>query len=114
MGGVGDDAPVEHLDPARHARGDALVVGDHHDRRAGRVQFLEQVEERLPGGLVEVAGRLVGQHDRREPDQGAGDRHALPLPAGDLVGRACRRSGSPTAASASAARSRRCLSGTPA
>ena len=84
VGGVRDDAPVEHLDPARHARGDALVVGDHHDRGAGRVQLIEQREERLSGGLVEVAGRLVGQHDRRLPDQGAGDRDPLPLPARDL------------------------------
>ena len=95
-------------------RGDALVVGDHDDRGAGGVQLLEQVEDGLPGGLVEVAGGLVGQHDRRSPDQGAGDRDPLPLPARDLGRPRVQPVRSPTAASASAARSRRCLSGTPA
>ena len=48
------------------------------------MQLLEQREDGLPGGLVEVAGGLVGQDDGRLPDQGAGDRHPLPLPDRDL------------------------------
>ena len=40
----------------------------------------------LVGGLrVEVAGRLVGQQDRRVVDQRARDRHALLLAAGELA-----------------------------
>ena len=35
---------------------------------------------------VEVAGRLVGQHQRRVHGQGAGDGDALLLAAGQLVG----------------------------
>ena len=35
---------------------------------------------------VEVAGRLVGEHDRRARDQRAGDRDALLLAAGELRG----------------------------
>ena len=38
------------------------------------------------GGAVEVAGRLVGEHDRRAPDEGAGDRHPLALASGELGG----------------------------
>jgi hypothetical protein len=35
---------------------------------------------------VEVAGRFVGEDDRRAPDEGAGDRHPLPLASGELGG----------------------------
>ena len=38
------------------------------------------------GGLVEVAGGLVGQHDGRPADQGSGDGDPLALPAGELGG----------------------------
>ena len=37
------------------------------------------------GGRVEVAGRLVGQQQRRLADHRPGDRHPLPLAAGQLV-----------------------------
>ena len=52
---------------------------------------------------VEVAGRLVGEHDRRPRDERAGDRDALLLAAGELRravaeplrrGRPCRISSS--------------------
>ncbi len=50
---------------------------------------------------VEVAGRLVGQQQRRLGDQRAGDRDALLLAARQLVGMVLRRDRSrPTAASA--------------
>ena len=38
----------------------------------------------VAGRLVEVAGRLVGQHDRGLADQRPGDRDALALPAREL------------------------------
>ena len=47
-------------------------------------------------GAVEVAGRLVGQEDRRAVDEGPGDRHPLALAAGELVGTVVMRSASPT------------------
>ena len=46
--------------------------------------------DRRAGAAVEVAGRLVGEHDRRPPDEGPGDRHPLPLASGEL-GRLERR-----------------------
>ena len=47
-------------DPGR----DRFVVGDHDDRGPGGVQLGQQVQDGRAGGLVQVAGGLVGQHDR--------------------------------------------------
>ena len=61
----------------------AIVRGDEHGRSA-RVDLAEQVHdvERQIG--VEVAGGLVGQHERRIVDQRARDRNALLLAAREL------------------------------
>ena len=77
---------VEDLDFAGHALGDGVVVGDDDDGRAGLVELVDQGQDGLPGGLVEVAGRLVGEHDGGLADQRSGDRDALALPAGELGG----------------------------
>ena len=50
-----------------------------------RVQVEQHGQDRVARGGVQVAGRLVGQQQRRLPDHGPGDRHPLPLPAGQLV-----------------------------
>jgi hypothetical protein len=49
------------------------------------LSVFEQAHDFLAGGAVEVAGRLVGENHRRLHDRGAGDGHALALPAGELV-----------------------------
>ena len=49
---------------------------------------------------VEVAGRLVGEDQRRVGDERARDRDPLLLTAGELDGRWCARSVSPTDSSA--------------
>ena len=85
-GAVEDDLAVEHLDPSVHARRDVVVVGDDHDGHPELVQLFEEPQDGLPGRLIEVAGRLVGEHDGRAADQGPGDRHALALAARELVG----------------------------
>ena len=82
--GVGDDVAVEDLDLAGHALGDGVVVGDDHDGRAGLVELVDQGQDGLPGGLVEVPGRLVGEHDGGLADEGPGDRDPLALPAREL------------------------------
>jgi hypothetical protein len=82
--GVGDDVAVEDLDFAGHALGDDVVVGDDHDGRAGLVELIDQGQNGLAGGLVEVPGRLVREHDRRVADQGSGDGHPLAFPARQL------------------------------
>ena len=45
----------------------------------------KQLEDLRADMGVEVRGRLVGQEDRRHADQGAGDRHALLLSAGEVT-----------------------------
>ena len=53
-------------------------------------ELLVDLAEQLVDGVgvhgVQVAGRLVGQHERRAVHERAGDGHALLLPAGELVG----------------------------
>ena len=50
------------------------------------MELLEEPQDGLPGGLVEVAGGLVGEHDGRAAHQGSGDGDALALPARELGG----------------------------
>ena len=64
----------------------AAIVRDHDQRHAAGVELLQQAHHLVAGGAVEVAGRLVGQHQGRLHDGGAGDGHALALAAGELVG----------------------------
>ena len=66
-------------------RGVDLRVRDLHHGRALRVQLGEQLHDLAALVGVQVAGRLVGQDDRRIGDHGAGDRHQLLLSAGELV-----------------------------
>ena len=61
-------------------------MGDHDDGDALVVQFLEHAHDFDAGLAVEVAGRLVGEQQRRLVHQRAGDGDALLLAAGKLVG----------------------------
>ena len=80
-----DDPAVEDPDLTVRCPGDRLAVGDDHDRRPGRLSSLEQVEDLGTGDAVEAAGRLVGEDDRRPPDDRPGDRDTLPLTARELA-----------------------------
>ena len=83
---VGDDA-VDHADDPVGRAADREVVRDDQQRQAALdVEPPQQRGDLLGVRAVEVAGRLVGPHDRRVVDQRAGDRHALALAAGELVG----------------------------
>ena len=101
-------APRRAARPGAGTRGDRVVVRDHDDRRARRVQLLQQRQDARAGAAVEVAGRLVGEHDRRPPDERPRDRDALALAARELR-RRVRRAGAraPPRSSASRARARR-------
>ncbi len=50
------------------------------------VELVDQGQDGLPGRLVEISGRLVGEHDGRLADQGSGDGDPLALPARELGG----------------------------
>ncbi len=80
------DEPVAHRHRARAVPRDPGVVG-HDDERGARVagRAREDVEHLGAGRLVEGARRLVGEDDARRPDEGARDRDALGLPAGELA-----------------------------
>ena len=66
----------------RHFR----IVRHEDDGDALGVELLEHPQDLDAGVRIEVAGRLVGQHQRRAVDQGPGDGHALLLAAGHLRG----------------------------
>ncbi len=66
--------------------GDFQVVRDNDDRTALLIELLEQRQNFLAGAGVERARRLIGEYDRRIGHNGTGDGHALPLPAGKLIG----------------------------
>ena len=82
------DRAVAHRDPARQRRGQLAIVGDDQDRSTFGMQLAEQVHHGSAGSRVEVAGRLVGQHDRRAVDDRPGDGDALTLATRHLA-RAC-------------------------
>ena len=96
---------------ARGALGGVRVVRHHDDRLLELlVQPLQQRQHLARRLRVEVAGRLVGEQQRRIGDDGARDRDALLLPAGQLARIVVRRGrASPTMPSAVITCSRRCF-----
>src|SRR5690606_34745797 len=80
------DPAVTHGHGARAVAGDAGVVRDDDERGAGVARGArEDVEDLGAGRLVERARRLVGEDDAGRPDEGARDRDALGLAAGELA-----------------------------
>ena len=71
---VDDLAVAQDDDPPGHGRR-LGVVGDHDDRLAELVDRVAQQAEHLLGGVrVQVAGRLVGEHDRAGGARARGPR----------------------------------------
>ena len=67
------------------ASGECGVVGDENQRRAALlVTGKQQIDDLGAGRLVQIAGRLVGNEDRRPWSKCAGERHALLLTSGKL------------------------------
>ena len=82
-----DDLAVAQLDLPAGGRGDLRIVGDDdHGDAPGPVQVPQQGHDLGPGGLVQVAGGLVGEHHGGIPGQGPGDGDPLLLAAGQLAG----------------------------
>ena len=63
----------------------AGIVRDQDDGLVVRGQLFEDGDDVGAGLLIEIAGRLVGEDQRRVVDQRAGDGDALALAAGELV-----------------------------
>ena len=81
-----DDAVAQDDDPVGERQGLVLVVRHVDGRRAELVVDAPDLRAHLEAQLrVEVRERLVHQHERRLDDDGAGDRHALLLAAGELA-----------------------------
>src|SRR5579875_173402 len=77
---------------------DRAVMADQYQRQpAVAPQFRQQVDDLVPGVLVEVAGRLVGEHHPGLLDQGTGDRDPLLLAAGQFRWQMARPVGQPDA-----------------
>jgi hypothetical protein len=80
-----DDASVAHHQPGVGDRRQLRVVRDQDDGRpTAMVNLAQQLEDVTAVRAVQVAGRLVGEHDRRVVGEGAGERHALLLAARQL------------------------------
>src|SRR5207247_2012142 len=79
------DAPAAQRHHTVAARGERAIVGDEHERGAAlRMSCEQKIDDLRPGGLVEVAGRLVGDEDGWVWRERAGKRDALLLAAGKL------------------------------
>ena len=84
--------PRGRLDPAGAQPHDAVaalrqrVVVRHQNERGAALDVAgeQQIDHLLAGGLVEIAGRLVGDQDGRIGRERAGQRDALLLAAGKL------------------------------
>src|SRR3954454_15441621 len=76
---------VEKADRASGLLRETIVVRDHHHGRAVfLVQLFEDAHDLVAHGRIEIAGRLIGEHDARLSDDGACDGDALLLAAGEL------------------------------
>src|SRR5581483_7294895 len=83
---IGHHAPVAEVDAPGEVAGHVMVVGDHHDGGALGVELVEDGHDGRARTAVEVAGRFVGEHDRRPADQCPGNGDALAFAAGELGG----------------------------
>ena len=83
----GGDAAVGEIDRAVAALGERKIMGDEEKGGAGPLLQREQeVHDVGAGGLVEIAGRLVGKDEGRLWRERPGHGHALLLAAGELAG----------------------------
>src|SRR6478672_2806884 len=88
-----DPTEIHDRDPVRDVAYDRELVRDedHRETEAGH-EIVEQVEDLRLNGHVERAHRLVRDQELGLDREGAGDRDALALPAGELARIAvCRR-----------------------
>ena len=66
---------------SKYPIGDLLLVCDHEDRFSTIAQVVEDSQDHLACGGIEVSGRLVRQEDKRIVNQCSGNRGTLLLTA---------------------------------
>src|SRR5271170_2533657 len=59
-----------------------IMRHEHHRRAAAGLELEQKLDDRLPGGFIEIAGRLVGDEDGRTGRKRAGEGDALLFAAG--------------------------------
>src|SRR6266852_2437218 len=80
------DRSVHEAQVMSRATAERGLVRDEEERQAVGVHLFEELQDLAARSHVQVAGRLVGQDNLRPHDDGARDRHALPLAARELLG----------------------------
>ena len=77
--------PVKQPEESVRFLSHGIVVGYHYDGGAVAVERFEDVENFVPHGAVQVAGRLIGEDDLRVTDNRTCNGDALLLPARKLL-----------------------------
>src|SRR5690349_15568565 len=81
-----DQAALVHLQLAAGMVGGLGVMRDHQDGLLVlAVELLQQAQDFIGRGAVQIAGRFVAEQDGRIGDNGAGNAHALLLAAGHFA-----------------------------
>ena len=84
MSRIGLNRAVHEADNSAGALCHRLLVRDHDDGLAGRVQPVQQVENFFGRDRVQVPGRFIGQDKVRVVGQASSDGGTLLLTAGEL------------------------------
>src|SRR6266511_3868545 len=84
LAGIALDLPVAEANRAPRTARDTLVVAHQNDRLTLLMQIVEHVQDFLPRGRIEVAGRFVCQDDERVVDESPCDGDALLLATGQF------------------------------
>ncbi len=76
------DLAVADMDHATGVIGDVRLVGNDDNRMSSPMELLKDRHELDPRGVVEIAGRLIGQQNARIICQRPGNRDPLLFSAG--------------------------------
>jgi len=83
---IGVELAIHKSQLAAGGAGQGRIMRDDHDRQTVGIQLLEEFDDALTHGAVQIAGRFVGEEERRPVYQCTCDGYALLLAAGELVG----------------------------
>ena len=75
------DPPIEEINHAIRVISVPRIVGYHADRRSALMKLAEEIHHRFAVLGIEIAGRFVGEQNRRIASDSPRYRHALLLTA---------------------------------